>query len=454
MKIATPENKGLVSDGKVIAAPKVLLAETSRLPYIALLAMDLAKAGSDVFAVCPTRHPMFMTQAVRQAFPYSGIRPVQSLIHAIEATAPDIIIPCDDRAVRHLHELHAQACNMGALGNKIITLIEKSIGSPNSYAVVSSRYALLSIAREAQLRVPETQQINSLSDLKSWQRRCPFPWVLKADGTYGGHGVRIVHSLEQAESFLEELTHFYRAGRAIKRLWINRDAFWLRPWWNGVSPAVSVQSYIRGYPANCAAVCWKGEVLACIGVKVVSTSGETGSAGVVRVIDKPADMLLCAERLARRLNLSGFFGLDFMVEEGTDLTYLIEMNPRPTRVSRLQLGKDWDLIGALYARLSNQPMRDIAPVTKNKMIAYYPDAWHAKSEYLDVSFHDVPKENPDLLRELRRPWPTATLLWRLADQGDRVKQFLRGTFRRSTPAGNGQTSHQNNRPLAQAEFLD
>ena len=357
MKIQTPACNRVDSAGKSIAVPKVLLAETSRLPYIALFAMDLAIAGSDVFAVCPARHPMLLTQSVRKTFPYSGIRPIQSLVNAIEATDPDIIIPCDDRAVRHLHELYAHARNMGASGNKIATLIEKSLGSPNSFAVVSSRYALLNIAREANLRVPETQRINSQSDLKSWQQRHPFPWVLKADGTYGGHGVRIVYNLDQAESYLEELTHFYRAGRAIKRLWINRDAFWLWPWWNGVRPAVSVQSYINGCPANCAAVCWKGEVLACIGVKVVSAAGETGSAGVVRVLDNPADMILCAESLARRLNLSGFFGLDFMIEKGTDLTYLIEMNARPTRVTRLQLGKGWDLIGALWSQLSNQPIR-------------------------------------------------------------------------------------------------
>ena len=87
------------------------------------------------------------------------------------------------------------------------------------------------------------------------------------------------------------------------------------------------------------------------------------------------------------------------------------------------------------------------------MIAYFPDAWHLKSEFLDVSFHDVPG-NLDLVRELRRPWPTDTLLWRLADQGDRVKQFLRGTFKPSSAAMGGQTSQQDNRSLAPAKFMN
>ena len=38
----------------------------------------------------------------------------------------------------------------------------------------------------------------------------------------------------------------------------------------------------------------------------------TGSATVVRLTERP-EMLLAAKRIARRLGLSGFFGLDFML---------------------------------------------------------------------------------------------------------------------------------------------
>jgi hypothetical protein len=395
------------------------------MPYIALLALDLARAGSDVSAVCPTRHPMLKTRVVRQTFHYSGFRPLDSLARAIEATNPQIIIPCDDRAVGHLHELHARARHQGALGKKTASLIEKSLGSPENYPVVSSRYDFLRIAREEGLRVPDTEQINSESDLKSWQGRKKFPWVMKADGTYGGHGVKIAHTLDEAARFRQELTRFYRAGRAIKRMFVNRDAFWIRPWWKDVKPAISVQAYIHGRPANCGVVCWKGKVLAGTGVEVVSAAGATGPAAVVRVVDKP-DMMLCAERIAGRMNLSGFFGLDFVIEEGSGLTYLIEINPRPTRVCRLQLGKGRDQVGALCAQLSNRPIRDVPPVTQNRMIAYFPDAWDARSEFLESSFHDIPEAGPELLEELRRPWPTTSLLWRLVTQVDRIKLPWRG----------------------------
>ena len=405
------------------AAPKVLLTETVRWPNVALLAIGLAKAGCHVSAVCPARHPLLKTRAVRQAFPYSGLRPLASLSAAIEAANPQIIIPCDDRAVQHLHELHARVRSRGAAGSGVTALIETSLGSSESHPVVFARRDLLGIAREEGLRVPDTEPVNTLDDLKSWGARQAFPWVLKTDGTFGGSGVKIAHTPEEANRFTLELTRYYTAWRAVKRLLVNRDAFWLRPCWNGVKPAISIQSYIHGRPANCGVVCWQGRVLAGIGVEVVSAKGATGPATVVRVVDNP-DMMTCAERIAARLGLTGFFGLDFMIEAGSGLTYLIEMNPRPTRVSCLQLGEGRDLVGALYAQLSGQAHREARCVTQKSMIAYFPDAWDAKNEFLESSFHDTPEGEPELVQELLKPWPPRGFFWHLANQMDRMKTIL------------------------------
>jgi hypothetical protein len=54
------------------------------------------------------------------------------------------------------------------------------------------------------------------------------------------------------------------------------------------------------------------KVLPGISVEVVQSRGATGSATVVRLTERP-EMLLAAKRIARRLGLSGFFGLDFML---------------------------------------------------------------------------------------------------------------------------------------------
>jgi ATP-grasp domain len=393
-------------------APRVLMTDTQRWSSAARLAIGLSKAGCQVSAVCPTRgHPLLYTRVIEKTFPYSSLRPIESLIAAIAATNPEIIIPCDDRGVEHLHELFLRA------GDELATLIERSLGSPEGYSAVSSRYELLRIASEEGLRVPDTMLVKDVEDLKRWRWRHghTLPWVLKADGTSGGRGVRIAHGREQAERFFLEMNRPHRMGRVAKRLIINRDPFWLRPWWKGSRPSIIVQSYIQGRPANCGVVCWKGKVLAGIGVEVISWDGLTGPASVVRVIDNAA-MILAAERIAHRLALSGFFGLDFMIEDGTLETYLIEMNPRCTPLSHLQLGEGRDLVSALWAQLSDQPCPKTRPVTQKELIAYFPQACAGDSEVLESSFQDVPRDEPDLVRELLRPWPDRTFLFRFASK--------------------------------------
>src|SRR5262249_24997060 len=86
--------------------PNVLLTEATWSTFSARLAIGFSKRGGVVSALCPGRnHPLLKTDAVRRVFPYSAFQPLKSLLAAIEATKPTVIIPCDDRSVLHLHEL-------------------------------------------------------------------------------------------------------------------------------------------------------------------------------------------------------------------------------------------------------------------------------------------------------------------------------------------------------------
>jgi predicted ATP-grasp superfamily ATP-dependent carboligase len=188
----------------------------------------------------------------------------------------------------------------------------------------------------------------------------------------------------------------------MKRLLLDRDGFRLRPWWRAAAPAVIVQTYVHGRPANCAAVCSKGDVLAGAGVEVVSAQNPTGPATVVRVVEN-REMALAAARIASKTGISGFFGLDFVIEEKTGATYLIEMNPRCTPLCHLQLGPGRDMISALVARLQGAPMRETPPATENGLIAYFPRAWTFSQDLLPLCFQDVPQNEPELVEELLHP---------------------------------------------------
>lgn len=354
---------------------------------------------------------------------------------AIDATRPQIIIPCDDRGVQHLHELHEHAQSLSPNGIELAELIENSLGPPESYPIVSSRCELLRIAREEGVRVPDNMPLETENDLKTWQADHSFPWVLKGDGTFGGKGVRIAKSSGEARQYFSEISGLFGAARVIKRALVNRDPFWIRPWWNNHRPAVSVQSYVQGRPGNCSFVSWKGNILAFIGVEVISSEGQTGPADIVRVVEN-REMVFAAEQIARRLCLSGFFGLDFMIADATGATYLIELNPRCTPLSHLQLGKQRDLIEAVVSQLLGRPMRDMPPVTHNDLIAYFPQVLQCKSEFLRSSFHDIPEGEQDLLEDLRRPWPDRSLLYRMVSK---VSAFASSVNERRT-SGHGLTN--------------
>jgi len=401
---------------------KILLADTDRRPYTPRLAMAFVAAGCEVSAVCTSHNPINAIKARPQLFPYSAVRPKQSLLHAIQSVNPDLIVPCDDRAVLHLQQL----CGQTGLSASVVKVIERSLGPSGSYPVVSARYPLLELAREQGINVPATQYIQTSQDLEEWREKQPLPWVLKADGTWGGGGVRIVNAAKQVDGLFRTLSQPCTLRRAVKRLMINRDPFYMRDWWQKNSRALIAQAMVTGRPANCAVACWEGQVLAQINVEVLATLFPTGPAKIVRMIDNP-EMTYAAKSIAQKLQLSGFFGLDFIIDDKTKATYLIEMNPRCTPLSHIQLGPGIGLIPALYAALVNHPLstRTCSPATRvGEAIAYFPQAHDSEGEFNGPTFYDFPNDEPQLTDALLHPYPEKTLLYRIVDQMSSYRDWM------------------------------
>jgi hypothetical protein len=106
------------------------------------------------------------------------------------------------------------------------------------------------------------------------------------------------------------------------------------------------------------------------------------------------------QKMAHRLGLSGLHGFDFMLEQTTGNAYLIEINPRTTQVGHLTLGHGHDLPAALYAALSGQAVQPAARLTEKDAIVLFPGEWtrNPESAFLRSGYHDVPWEEPDLVR--------------------------------------------------------
>src|SRR5205823_13905752 len=132
---------------------------------------------------------------------------------------------------------------------------------------------------------------------------------------------------------------------------------------------------------------------------VIKKTSDAGPATVLRLIDN-TDMSVAAEKTARRLNLSGLHGLDYMLEPETGHAFLIEMNPRATQVGHLTLGAGRDLPAALYAAMSGDPIQSSPKLTENQTIALFPQEWirDPQSSFLQTGYHDVPWEQPELVQ--------------------------------------------------------
>ncbi len=177
------------------------------------------------------------------------------------------------------------------------------------------------------IRVPKTGVIGNRDDLKGWIIRNGFPAVLKANGTSGGDGVRVVRTTDDAARAFRLLQSPPRFLRAAKHALLDDDLTLISPTLRREKFVVNAQAFVDGREATSAVACWNGRVLAALHFEVIRKTSPTGHATVVRSIENP-EMAAAAEKIVQRLHLSGVHGFDFMLEnmERVMLT-LIEVTP-------------------------------------------------------------------------------------------------------------------------------
>jgi len=384
--------------------PAVLLGASRWYPLSVRLAMAFIRHGVSVAAICPRGHPLRLVRGIQALYRYRCLDSLASLKSAIESARPDFVVPCDDGVVLQLHALHAQE-------PALRPLIERSLGQADGYPIIDSRYQLLCLAGELGIRIPPMRAVNSEADL-TYGRETDV--VLKTDGSMGGEGIAIAHSQAEAAAAYLRLSKPFTAEVALKRLLINHSPLALWMWQRHEKPRIILQQFIPGRPANTMIACWRGEMLASVTVEVLNSQGATGAATVVRLI-RHEEIEEAARRLTQRLMLTGFYGLDFILEPSQGqrgAAYLIELNPRCTQLGHLCLQRQGDLAGIFSARLQDSAPgpteNDIDDPIESDTIAFFPQAllWDPQSPYLHSAYHDVPWESPELVRELLlEEWP-------------------------------------------------
>jgi hypothetical protein len=380
--------------------PRVLLAHSMLWPNIGRLAIGFRKAGFLVDAVAPAGHPVHRMVSPSRTFEYRPMKAYNSVREAINASQADLIVPCDDRVVGHLHSLYKETSAARDCSDlrKIASLIETSLGSPLSFDIVTRRSFLSDLGQLPNVHIPNTAHVDSFRQLLDWVEWYGLPAVLKLDRSFGGKDVIIIRRMaDVARSFLRMRLQ-KSSIRRIKSLLFDGD---VEPFFSARSLSaaqISVQSYVTGRLANCAIACWHGEVLAWRAVEVLQRGTEFGIATVVRRVEGE-QMIAAAHSIVRHLNLSGFCGFDFVLDDSGQAK-LIEINPRATQINHFPGQQSPDLPAALFAAVCGDEVINSSDEWLTDEVALFPQEWKRDpaSQWLSSAFHDVPFEEPELLR--------------------------------------------------------
>jgi len=412
-------------------ARKVLIATSYRWLSAARLAMEFVRAGCEVDAICPRNHPIFSMRSLQTGYRYRALTPLRCLRAAILSSRPDLVVPSDDLVMMQLHRLYHR-CNSAAGDDArfVRETIGRSMGDPAGYSIAESQERLMALAREEKIRTPEVRRLTSLADLDSWFSEHEFPAVLKADGTSGGEGVRIVRTRREAVRAYRKLRAPLHTAIVAKRACLDDDWTPVLPWLRQRRREVGIQTFVHGPDANIAVSCWQGEVVASITVKVLQTWRPKGPATIIRAIENEP-ILEAARKIVRRLGFSGLCGFDFMMDQDSGEPFLIEMNARATQTCALPLGAERNLVAALCSKIPGsasemaqhayEPPMEVSGDT----IALFPLAWHGdtSSALFQTAYHDIPWGEPELVRlglkEAREPSPRERWMRRLSAMATR-----------------------------------
>ena len=393
---------------------KVLVVAVLHWPFVSRLCLEMAHRGLAVHVLAPPHHALHRLDGVTTSrLGRSRRRVLSGIIDTILHEQPGLVIPGDDPAGACLLAVEALcARSEDPARRRIGTLIERSLGPATGRALGLLKSRFVEIARHEGIRIPRSQPVPDLETLRRFLAGQALPAVLKLDASHGGQGVRIIHDHEAAEAAFADL-RWWAGSRRLLGQAADRPGRTGHPDDAEAFSAMTLQAFVPGVPANRAVFCWQGEVLGGISVEAVQTLPANGPASVVKLVDSP-EMRTAAERMVRRLALSGFVGFDFIRTGEGDTSYLLEMNARPTPICHWapgpSRGPSQDLIGALKGVLCGDRGEPVAPqptAGAGGTIALFPqELWRdPASPHLRTAGHDRPDHLGALVAAYGRPVP-------------------------------------------------
>ena len=384
----------LVQEAQRTGTRRVLLVSTAtRWLGTARMPRSLARAGFEVGLLTPpdslaerSRYVSRVGYLPATAIPLEWLA---ALIRMVDGFLPQWLVPCDEMAVRLLFSLALEAPPglASATHARLCALVQASLGDPRFYAASMDKTMLPAAVEPLGIRVPEYAVVPSADEALAQANALGYPLVLKRRFGFAGEGVAVIDGAHDVRAAAERLFRPDPLDLATER-----------------TPRLLVQRFVRGPYRSQALVARRGATLAGFAwERAVATTPVKGQTALLRFVDSPSTRAT-AEQLCRVFGMSGFFNVQFVVDERTGDAHLLEINRRI--VTHMHVGErvGIDLARALHRALEGDSGEPSAPRpgTAGKTLVVFPREWvrDPRSRLLVEHPVDVPWDDRALIRAM------------------------------------------------------
>jgi predicted ATP-grasp superfamily ATP-dependent carboligase len=376
-----------------MAASILLVATATRWFGTARMPRALAKAGFDVALLTPRNSLAEHSRYVAKLGYVEEAATPRQWLHAfaamVKATAPRIVMPCDDTAFLLLQSLVLSPPENlePTLALQLGALIRASLGDPAWYRTSVDKTLLPAAAEALGVRVPPWAVVASLAQAEAFAADHGYPVVVKRRRSSAGDGVGICADRAQLANAIAELAR------------VDHVAFPA-----GSESRLLVQAFIRGGTRFYPSMAWQGNLLTgYAGEKLVANPEPKGPPTVNRYFHSPA-LRESAAKLARGFGITGFFSPEFIEDERTGTPYLMEINRRLVGGAHRGSAIGVDHCAALHAALLGKPSPTRADLAEGEahFTVHFPQEWlrDAASAWLREHPVDVPWDEPELIEAM------------------------------------------------------
>lgn len=336
--------------------------------------VDLLSIGQSIFRASDhiaKRTQVNLGHAVSVKDVALGVAPV------IAGSAADLLVCLESAAFRVVQFIAWGAHTLAQTAPGAVALARTSIGG-RTFCDLNTLRAQLPVLLEA-ARLPVLPQCTcamlSDQDAERFARACDCQLIIKSEG--GENGASVIR--------------------------IDGEDAWRQIRTTAPAGGVTLQRYVPGSVIRHSLIAWNGRVLAQFSAEQIHSRANHPfqAPTVVRLIQAPA-LREQATRLVISCALSGFVGLDFMVDPQTATPYLIDINPRVNSLTHLGALAGRDVCQALFDAMTGKPLHDEAPVTNTGAYAsIFPYEWlrDRHSPYLQSAASDTPWDDLGVLRQ-------------------------------------------------------